>query len=179
MEPRKQAIIEALRAFVRQRPGMDPRDYDRAGYLSESRRVTQDRHHAETLLAAVAGNDGITADMIVTASRSAYSGRLSLLGATAEEFDRTVRVGYCTGQYFPTEYRRAVAAVCASALWYYVREHAMPEPYDWEDTPDGGRTNCRYSWAPGQRESFLRAGDWLRAYFRREFGRTITGRYFQ
>jgi hypothetical protein len=32
MEPRKQAIIRALQRFIRQRPGMDPRDYDYAGY---------------------------------------------------------------------------------------------------------------------------------------------------
>jgi hypothetical protein len=31
MEPRKQAIIRALQRFIRQRPGMDPRDYDYAG----------------------------------------------------------------------------------------------------------------------------------------------------
>jgi len=32
-----------------------------------------------------------------------------------------VEVDYCTGQYFPTEYRRAACAVLASALWEYWR----------------------------------------------------------
>ena len=171
MESRKQAIIDALKAFIRQRPGMDPRNYDRASYLSESRRVTQDRHHAETLLAAVAGNDGITADMIVKASESAYGGRLGLSWVAGCDPPQP-RVAYCTGQYFPTEYRRAVAAVCASALWYYVREREMPKP-------EGVDCALMYWWSATSPYKFMTAGDWLRAYFRREFGRTIAERYFQ
>jgi len=178
MESRKQAIIDALRAFIRQRPGMDPRNSDRAGYLSESRRVTQDRHHAETLLAAVASNDGITADMIVKASESAYSGRLGLSWVAGCDPPQP-RIAYCTGQYFPAEYRRAVAAVCASALWYYVREHELPTGENFREAlyAPGGTVIRERAWH--FRGEWLSAGDWLRAYFRREFGRTIAERYFQ
>lgn len=172
-DSRKQAIIDALKAFVRQRPGMDSRNYDRAGYLSESRRVTQDRHHAERLLAAVAGNDGITADMIVAASESAYGGRLGLSWVAGCDPPQP-RIAYCTGQYFPTEYRRAVAAVCASALWYYVRECGMPKP---GTAPCGSGKAEAGKIFDGKRA--VPPGDWLRAYFRREFGRTIAERYFQ
>jgi hypothetical protein len=31
-----------------------------------------------------------------------------------------VRVDYCTGQYFPTEYRAAACAVLATILWDYI-----------------------------------------------------------
>jgi len=31
-------------------------------------------------------------------------------------------VEYCTGQYWPTEYRRATCAVLASAIWFRLRD---------------------------------------------------------
>jgi hypothetical protein len=39
-----------------------------------------------------------------------------------------IRIDYTTGQYFPTEYRAAVARLCANALWDYIRESSMPSP---------------------------------------------------
>jgi hypothetical protein len=56
--------------------------------------------------------DSITAADIIEASKRAYSGRLQI-NQTADGFD----VDYCTGQYFPTEYRRAAACVLACAIW--------------------------------------------------------------
>jgi hypothetical protein len=118
MESRKKAIVEALRAFISQRPGMDPRNYDYAGYRAESRAVTTDRHHAEHLLSGVICADGIDADALIAAARSAYSGRLTIEDRTQAypNAPEMWRIDYCTGQYFATEYRKAVAAVCASAL---------------------------------------------------------------
>lgn len=173
MEPRKQAIIDALRTFVRQRPGLDFANYgDVSSYRSEARRIAADRRHAGTLLAAVAGNDDITADMIVKASESAFSGRLGLYWVAGCSPPQ-IRLAYCTGQYFATEYRKAVCAVLASALWYYVREHCMPRG-DLARTTDHGESqvwHTAYGW--------MSPGYWLRDHFRREFGRTIAARYFQ
>lgn len=118
MDTRKKALIAALRAFIAQRPGIDPRNYgDYSGYRSESRSVTQDRQHAETILAQVEWRDSLTADDIIEASKHAFSGRLTVKEPEPGKF----RLDYCTGQYFPTEYRKAAAAVLASALWYYWR----------------------------------------------------------
>ena len=112
-------ILHALAAFAATRPGLDPRNYisswsdteGRKAYAAEVRSITKDLHHARALLTAVRLS-GITEAQLVTAFRS-FSGRLSWDGQ---------RLDYCTGQYYPTEYRRAVCAVLASALWCYFRE---------------------------------------------------------
>lgn len=70
--------------------------------------------HARTMLRAVELRDSITAEMVLEASRSAYSGRLQFV-----ERGGKVGVDYTTGQYFPTEYRNAACAVLASVLWHY------------------------------------------------------------
>ena len=112
-------ILHALAAFAATRPGLDPREYmrdwrdteGRKAYASDVRSITKDLHHARALLTAVRLS-GITEAQLVTAFRS-FSGRLSWDGNSLD---------YCTGQYYPTEYRKAVCAVLASALWCYFRE---------------------------------------------------------
>jgi hypothetical protein len=134
------AILNALRAWVAQRPGLEFGNYgDVAAYREEQRGIIRDKKQAEILLEAVKWRTSITADDLKAAFR-AYSGRLSWDG---EKLD------YCTGQYWPTEYRRAVCAVLAAALWDYARE-VYP----------------------------AKNGVELRAYFKREFGRTIARRWF-
>jgi len=171
MDTRKHDILQAITAHVRQRPGLDFANYgDVRLYRSEMRQITRDRHDFDALLSAVQWRDSITADSILAATR-AYSGRLTV----TEGEDRKVNVEYCTGQYFPTEYRKAACAVLASALWDYAREN-MPKP-------DGKVTRTTGS-GPFRRESEhdsiegLSPGDWLRRYFRREFGRGIASRWF-
>ena len=138
----KPAIIAMLEKFARQRPGMEPGNYgDWKSYRAELRTVTRDLAHARTLLSAVEWS-GITADDII---RAADGGRLGI-----KVDGERVRIDYCTGQYFPTEYRKAVCRVLASALWAHIRDSM-----------------------PGDE-----IGDRIRAHFRREFGRTIAGRYF-
>lgn len=113
---RKEDIIHVLRTFIKQRPGLDFDDYgDRAVYNAELREIMRDKREAETLLRAVERRKSITADDIVAASKSAFAGRLTI----TEGPDRRVEIDYTTGQYWPTEYRRAVCAVLASVLWKY------------------------------------------------------------
>lgn len=207
MEPRKQAIIDALRAFIRQRSGLEYGNYgDPVSYRAECRSIARDKREAETLLAAVSWRDGIDADALIKAAEGAYSGRL-----TIKEPQPRGRIGvdidYCTGQYFPTEYRRAVCAVLASALWDYQRAN-MPAPYgyrveSWSQLGKGreyghiratradadaelaekggqdyGHVNEVYR-LPNGRGTYASAGDWLRAHFAREFGRGIASRWFR
>ena len=121
----KTALIEALYTWINKRPGLDPRDYirgwddrdGRAAYFSEARSITKDLHHAREMLAYVSRRPSITADDLLTAARSAFSGRLTI----REGLERA-EVEYCTGQYWPTEYRRATCAVLASAIWYRLRD---------------------------------------------------------
>ena len=115
----KQSIISALRAFIAQRPGLEWGNYassDRAAsvcaYQQEARSIRRDLHDARALLTAVEAIEGIDAAALVDASQMAYSGRLTLVSDASGD----AAVDYCTGQYWPVEYRRAVAAVCAQAL---------------------------------------------------------------
>jgi hypothetical protein len=120
MDTRKQSLINALQRFIAQRPGLEFGNYgDVSAYRSEMRSITKDRHHAETMLRAISWRDSITADAIIEASRHAFSGRLTI---TEPDPGRFV-LDYCTGQYWPTEYRRAVCAVLSSALWGYWRSN--------------------------------------------------------
>ena len=119
MDTRKQTLIACLRKFIAQRPGLEFGNYgDVSAYRSEMRSITKDRHHAETMLASVAWRDSITADTILEASKHAFSGRLTITEPSPGRFV----LDYCTGQYWPTEYRRAVCSVLSSALWDYWRE---------------------------------------------------------
>ena len=112
----KQEIIVAIRAFVEKRPGIYPMNYtDVLTYLREARQVTGDLREARVLINAVARHDGITANNIVDASKRALAGRLTI----ASSPDGPVVIDCAAGPYFLPEYRKAVCAVMASALWAY------------------------------------------------------------
>lgn len=193
----KASIIAALRDFVHQRPGIEPGNYGSyASYRAESRSVTQDKHDALALISAVEECDGISgADL-----QKAFSGRLSCETAVSPD-GCTAKLEYCTGQYFPTEYRKAAARVCATALWEWRR--ARPEPAEFrveyldddnevcQSRPFATREEAEHfastvgrSRAPCVTERYalngkkLSPGDWLRAKFRAEFGARIAKRYF-
>lgn len=136
----KTQILSALRAFVRQRPGLDFANYgDVSAYRAEVRSITKDLHHAEELIRAVELRS-IDGDAIVKSATS----RLSI-----EPTDKGIRVDWCAGQYWPTEYRRGVAASLAYALWTY-----------WRD------------------ECGCDTGDKIRAEARRSLSRAVSRRFF-
>ena len=162
----KELLLQCLRGFIKQKPGLEFCNYgDVSAYRAEMRSITKDRHEAERLLDNVAWRDSITANDIIEASKRAYSGRLTITRPAA---DGCFVIDYCTGQYFPTEYRRAVCAVLASALWDYWRDN-MPAG-DLMHNSETGETLKRYNG--------MRAGDYLRQQARREFGRGIASRWF-
>lgn len=207
METRKQAVLDALRSFVNQRPGLEFANYgDVSAYRAESRAITKDLHDYGALAGAVAWRDSITADDILKASEHAFSGRLTINDASAHYDDGSTyyvfTISYCAGQYFPTEYRKAACAVLASALWDYQRE-CMPAPCEHRVLGYHGGVGEQYTgvWKPlhaacaerverGENSHYIddryklpngrkgSAGDWMRASFRREFSRSIADRYF-
>lgn len=175
MDSRKQAIVNALRAFIKQRPGLEFGNYgDARSYNSELRSIARDKRDAEWLLDSVENIDEITADDILTAARSAFSGRLTLTCGAFNEETKTylVKIDYCTGQYWPTEYRKAVAAVCAAALWNEQRKELDNVEKKETDHPHDG------PYYKSHNGKFLNAGDWLRTSFRHWFGRSIQQRWF-
>ena len=115
----KETMIHALGAFISQRSGIDFRNYasgdyraSRESFLGDYRPILKHGKHARRLLDFVSRRD-ISADDLVQASRS---GRLSFV--TIKD---AVGVSYVTGQYFPTEYRRAACSVLARAIREYFR----------------------------------------------------------
>ena len=158
----KSTIIAALDAWIRQRPGLEFGNYgDVSAYRAEVRSIGKDLQHARALLRYVEWHDSITAEMILSA---AQSGRLSIVVD-----GNKVRVDYCTGQYWPTEYRPAVCRLLSSVIWDYWRDHCMPEGQLVHNS-ETGETFKRYQ---GQR-----AVDWLRKQASREFGTSIAQRWF-
>ena len=197
----KHQIIDSLHTFINQRPGLEYGNYgDPVAYRAEMRAIIKDLHQARELLRYVELRDSITGADIIAASKSAYSGRLTIVArdnfecmSCAYKWTAIAHVAdvsdicpkckgehvyhrpagfiidYCTGQYFPTEYRRAVCAVLASAIWSWKRDQCMPAPTLHHNT-ETGETLQRYKG--------LRAGDYLRANFKREFGRGMAARWF-
>ena len=140
----KQIIIDALNRWIAQRPGLEFGNYGNvSSYRAEMRSIGKDLQHARAMVNYVAWHDSITADMILSAADN--GGRLTLTVNSDK-----VRIDYVTGQYWPTEYRRAVCALMSSVIWAWLRE------------------NCEY-----------RTGDDIRKAARRELGQSIANRWFK
>ncbi len=140
----KQTIIDALHQWIAQRPGLEFGNYgDVSSYRAEMRSIGRDLQHARAMVNYVAWHDSITAEMIMSAADN--GGRLTL----TVNGDK-VTINYVTGQYWPTEYRRAVCALMSSVIWAWLRE------------------NCEY-----------KTGDDIRKAARRELGQSIANRWFK
>ena len=137
----KQTIIDALNRWIAQRPGLELGDV--SSYRAEMRSIGKDLQHARAMVNYVAWHDSITAEMIMSAADN--GGRLTL----TVNGDK-VTITYVTGQYWPTEYRRAVCALMSSVIWAWLREHG----------------NCK-------------TGDDIRKAARRELGQSIANRWFK
>jgi len=196
---KKTQVIAALRAFINQRPGLEFGNYGSVpAYRAELRQIARDKREALELLRAVEWRGSITTERIIDAAKGAYSGRLAI-----EQRDNgAVSVEYCAGQYFPTEYRKAACAALASALWRHAAD-SMPEPSAYVVESFGKWNGRRFEhetskplplieaaelhaslggseYGDDQKlHDGLRPGDWLRAHFRKEFGRSIASRWFR
>ena len=116
---KKQTIIDALNAWVSQRPGLDYGNYgDPVAYRAEVRSIGKDLQHARAMINYVAWHDSITAEMILDAADN--GGRLSIVVK-----GDTVSIDYCTGQYWCTEYRPAVCRLLSSVIWYWMRDNML------------------------------------------------------
>ena len=104
--------VRVLASFAARNPGIDPQNYGYGmdawrAYRSESRSVSRDLSEVRRQLErAVAW--GVTDADVEDATRG---DRLTL----ERRPDGTLRVDYCCGQYWPTEYRKAVARVLRRA----------------------------------------------------------------
>ena len=162
------AAFNLLWPFVRQRSGLDPQNYnDWPSYRSEQRAITRDLHDFRRLCGAVHWRE-FKPQEIRDAFRTSFSGRLSLIDS---ESGMPISLKYCTGQYVPTEYRKAACAVLARLLWNATRE-SMPA--------SNGTVTLDIGGEPMEFEAYngLTGGDWMRSRFRNEFGRGLASRWF-
>lgn len=153
----REAMLDALQVFIRQRPGFEWANYgDGPSYRADVRRAGKDLRDAETLLRAVRWRRGCVID-------PNQSGRLSW---DAE------RKGwcYCTGQYFPTEFRAAACSLLASALFDYWWQCLPENKVTYTHNTENGELTKRFEG--------LRAGEWIRRQARRELGATLAKRWF-
>ncbi len=133
-------VLNALEVFINKRPGLDWRDYGndangRSAYRSEVRSIAKDKARAVAALAYVRRSVTHDPALLADSFKRAFSGRLewkvesvnasrqkcaSCLAAPGLNHAETCtggahalvgRLSYCTGQYFPTEYRKAAASV--------------------------------------------------------------------
>jgi hypothetical protein len=152
----REAMLDALQVFIRQRPGFEWANYgDGPSYRADVRRAGKDLRDAEALLRAVRWRRGCEVDSVAWGRLNWDAGRKSWY--------------YCTGQYFPTEFRAAVCSLLASSLWNYWAEN-MPKP-TFHHNSETGEDVHRYQG--------LRAGEWIRRQARRELGVTLAKRWFK
>lgn len=103
----KNTICAKLRAFAKRNPNMHAANYaDWRSYKAEARRVTRDLAAALDLIDRVEREERATATMML----ANLDRRLTWDAGRGD-------VEYCAGQYFATEYRKAVQQVCAMTLW--------------------------------------------------------------
>jgi hypothetical protein len=158
-------ILAALERWIEQRGGLEFGNYgDVKAFRAEQRRITRQRDDARALLSAVAWRTSIDAAELRRAFNSAFSGRLSIV----DKLNGEIGLDYCTGQYFPTEYRAAACAGLAEALWNHVRDN-MPTPQLTHNSKTGLTV---------ERYNGKRAGDWLRSHFKKQFGARMQRTWF-
>lgn len=110
---------EKLVKFVNQRPGLDFSNYgDVSAYRSESREITKDRQDFFELFALAARRVN-NLDQQLTEYLTNTSDRLQL--------NKEGQLEYCTGQYFPTEYRPAANRVLRTIIWNSFRDEKDSE----------------------------------------------------
>jgi hypothetical protein len=150
-------VFDALEAWIKQRSRLDPRNYgsSRTAYRQETRSISKDRKRAMAALAIARELQPAKPEILADSFR-AFSGRLEWKLLTKQEIDaikrdsgytvtvkHTGHLSYTTGQYFPTEYRKAAASVLETYIsgWkqWYATEH--PRTYTYETMEDVIRAN--------------------------------------
>lgn len=102
---------DALTQFIEQRPGFNFANYgDASSYRADYRHALRDLQDARALLRYCAIRR-------IGVSAPEHSGRLTLTRT-----DDGYRADFCTGQYFPTEYRAAACRLLSSAIWAWLRD---------------------------------------------------------
>jgi len=104
----RQTAYTLFKDWINQRPGLDWRDYGNSynAYRQDANNISKQRKDAlhELNLFLFVEFDP---EILFKACKWAYSGRLQVKYTEGKGW----YIDYCTGQYWPTEYRQAAAAV--------------------------------------------------------------------
>ncbi|MGB9407633.1 MAG: hypothetical protein WCA89_08855 [Terracidiphilus sp.] len=121
-------VFAAFAAYINQRPGLEFADYgDARAFRNDSAQIGRDKKRA---LASLYSAELLPWDAVaMKAAFGAFSGRLT----PVIREDGKLALDYCEGQYWPTEYRKAVAAVLEIYV-ESVRPKRKPQPSDAFDT---------------------------------------------
>jgi hypothetical protein len=145
------SLLQQLTEFVNQRPRLEWANYGDTYWMRQDQskitRQLQDFRKMRAYLSGLQDSGVYIEHHIKEASEMAFSGRLTFTDSGIE---------YCTGQYWPMEYRAAACAVLASAIWSHEREYLERYATD-------------YWWVDG---------DTMRKHLRKILGRGIASRWF-
>lgn len=109
--------LRMLAAYAAKNPGLDFRDYgDVTAYRGDSRQITQALHRVREALRYACACNVQDVDLIQVSRGE----RL-----TIERVGEGLQLDYTTGQYWPTEYRDAVARLLESATRAVARGNAQ------------------------------------------------------
>ncbi len=109
-------VLNALEVFINKRPCLEFGNYgELKSYRAEMRSIAKDKKRAIEALAAVRRSTSQDAALLADALQRSFSGRLEWHPAgepdTFGDYTHKGHLEYTTGQYFPTEYRKAAASV--------------------------------------------------------------------
>ena len=107
--PKEIDAVKTLVSFATQRPGLSFEDYGSGyWYRKDQREVVKDLHDFWELM-GLAGTyvENLNDKLRITLMNS--SGRLTM--------NEQGVIQYCTGQYFPTEYRPAACQILSRLIW--------------------------------------------------------------
>jgi len=122
MKDNELTMVEKLNAFVNQKPGLDANDYnDSQSYNHTVREITKDRNDYYELLSLFLTRWEGNANVVLTAHLIESDGRLRLIKGRSS----LSILEYTTGQYFPTEYRKAANRVLVTLIWQSFRDERI------------------------------------------------------
>jgi hypothetical protein len=107
--------LKMLASYAAKSPGLEFGDYcrgwqdkeGRAAYFRESRQITKELHRVRDAIRQAYALD-VSDDLLIECSKGE---RLTL-----ERDGDNLKIDYCVGQYWPTEYRSAVARLLERAI---------------------------------------------------------------
>lgn len=112
MTPTREHLLTAMRAVIESRPGFEWQNYAGAPQAYREDYSVAHRHlrDGRELLRAVE-HSGMPAEILLDNLRHRLTWNAERGG-----------LEYCTGQYYPTEYRGAACRALADSLWDYYRD---------------------------------------------------------